>query len=744
MKNDQYKLLIKRCALSLVMMTAVLFSATISQEDSVKLYITVHDATNTMDLTYGWSADATDGYDNNVDHYAPPAPPSGSFDARLSYNSEDYLTDIRAPYSGQEIVWDVSFKASTGNAPVVLEWDPTKLPSDGTFVLKDPYGGSIVNINMRDVSSYTDTDTAPDQLQIVYSISNESVELSLTVHDAVNTMDLTYGWSTNATDGYDSGLDQYAPPAPPSGSFDARLSYNDEDYLTDIRAPYSSEDIVWNLSFKAGTGNAPVVLEWDPTKLPSDGTFILRDPYGGSIVNVNMRDVSSYTDSDVAPDQLQIVYTNSVTEIKANFNSDVQSGSYPLDVQFTDLSTGDIVSWSWNFGDGDSSTVQNPQHTYSVSGTYTVTLTVTNPYGSDSETKSDYITVYGPPIASYGATPKSGQYPLTVQFTDSSSSDPTSWKWHFGDGDSSTVQNPQHIYTASGTYTVTLIAANPYGSDTETKSDYITVYGPPIASYGATPKSGQYPLTVQFTDSSQSNPTSWSWDFGDDESSTVQNPQHIYTESGTYTVTLTVTNPYGSDTETKSDYITVYGSPIADFGAAPTSGQYPLTVQFTDSSQSDPTSWKWHFGDGDSSSVQNPQHIYTESGTYTITLIAANPYGSDTETKSDYITVNEDTTNIINVNVVSEYELSNAYPSPFNPRTTLKYGLPETTDITLSIFDVTGNKIKQWSISSQQAGWHEVIWDGTDMNRNVVSTGVYIYSLRAGNFVDSKKMVFMK
>ena len=98
----------------------------------------------------------------------------------------------------------------------------------------------------------------------------------------------------------------------------------------------------------------------------------------------------------------------------------------------------------------------------------------------------------------------------------------------------------------------------------------------------------------------------------------------------------------------------------------------------------------------------------------------------------------------IQESIPSNHWMSQNFPNPFNPTTTLKYGLLETSDITLNIFDITGRKIKQWSISSQQAGWHEVIWDGTDMNGNIVSTGVYIYMMQAGDFIDTKKMVFMK
>jgi hypothetical protein len=90
------------------------------------------------------------------------------------------------------------------------------------------------------------------------------------------------------------------------------------------------------------------------------------------------------------------------------------------------------------------------------------------------------------------------------------------------------------------------------------------------------------------------------------------------------------------------------------------------------------------------------------------------------------------------------FELSQNYPNPFNPTTTLAYRLPERADIKLNIFDITGQMVREWSISDQQAGWHQVIWDGRDMSGNLVSTGIYIYSLQAGDFVSTKKMLFIK
>jgi len=165
---------------------------------------------------------------------------------------------------------------------------------------------------------------------------------------------------------------------------------------------------------------------------------------------------------------------------------------------------------------------------------------------------------------------------------------------------------------------------------------------PPIANFSGNPTEGTAPLTVQFTDLSTNTPTSWSWDFGDGQTSEEQNPEHIYTEAGTYTVSLTATNEGGSDDEVKTDYITVTTpviAPVANFSGNPTEGTAPLTVQFTDLSTNTPTSWSWDFGDGTTSTEQNPEHIYTEVGTYTVSLTSTNEGGSDTEEKEDYITV---------------------------------------------------------------------------------------------------------
>jgi len=167
---------------------------------------------------------------------------------------------------------------------------------------------------------------------------------------------------------------------------------------------------------------------------------------------------------------------------------------------------------------------------------------------------------------------------------------------------------------------------------------------PPTADFSASPTSGPDPLTVQFTDLSTGGPTSWLWNFGDGYTSTAQNPAHIYLYPGQYSVSLTAQNAYGYDEIAKPYYITVTSSqvpPTADFSASPTSGPAPLTISFTDESAGSPTSWTWEFGDGLGSAAQDPTHIYAVPGDYTVTLTAYNAAGSDVETKSEYISVEE-------------------------------------------------------------------------------------------------------
>ena len=157
-----------------------------------------------------------------------------------------------------------------------------------------------------------------------------------------------------------------------------------------------------------------------------------------------------------------------------------------------------------------------------------------------------------PPAGDFSGSPASGAVPLTVQFTDQSSGYPASWHWSFGDGVTSFESNPIHTYQTEGTYTVSLTAANEAGSDTATKTDYVTVTTPPPpVAFEGLPAMGQTPLTVSFADQSPGDVLSWEWQFGDGATSAEQNPVHEYTAPGAYTVTLTMTNPDGIGSHSK-------------------------------------------------------------------------------------------------------------------------------------------------------------------------------------------------
>ncbi len=223
-----------------------------------------------------------------------------------------------------------------------------------------------------------------------------------------------------------------------------------------------------------------------------------------------------------------------------------------LEVAFEDSSTG-ATSWDWDFGDNSAhSTAQNPTHSYTAGGTYTVTQTVTNSAGSASI--SQFVTVVAPPVADFTHSITSSNT-LAVNFLDRSTNSPTAWTWNFGDCNFSTActdtrQNPAHVYGSPGSYTVLLTVRNSAGQDTQQRT--ITV-GAPRASFTYT-KAG---LVVTFTNTSTQSPTSYLWNFGDCSTnasctSSEASPSHTYLAAGTFNVTLSVTNAGGSNSTTQA------------------------------------------------------------------------------------------------------------------------------------------------------------------------------------------------
>ncbi|MEE9443188.1 MAG: PKD domain-containing protein [candidate division Zixibacteria bacterium] len=325
------------------------------------------------------------------------------------------------------------------------------------------------------------------------------------------------------------------------------------------------------------------------------------------------------------------------TEPIADFTSDITEGCEGATISFTDQSMY-ADTWEWDFGDGATSTDQNPTHTYTIAGTYAVSLTVTNLCGRDTETKLEYITIHPGPIADFIYDVSEGCSDGTVIFTDRSIN-ASSWFWDFGDGNTSIEQHPTYVYSASGTYMVSLTVTNECGEDTEQREVDILIGKAPIADFSADNVEGCIGYPISFIDLS-TDANSWYWEFGDGHTSTDQHPMHSYGATGTYTVTLTVANECGEDTEIKEAYIIIYALPTPDFTADETDICAGETVNFTDLS-SNADSWYWDFGDGTTSTDQNPSHTYTSVGDFDVSLRVENDCGSDSEYRDNYITVGQ-------------------------------------------------------------------------------------------------------
>jgi PGF-pre-PGF domain-containing protein len=336
----------------------------------------------------------------------------------------------------------------------------------------------------------------------------------------------------------------------------------------------------------------------------------------------------------------------------ADFAMNKVAGVAPLAIQFTDLSIGDIVLWRWDFGDGSSSNVRNPTHTYFLPGTYAVRLTVSNAIGvnlvySDDfgaqllgdvrniSAKKSLVFASETPVAYFYADFSEGQAPLTVQFFDGSTGYLNSWFWDFGDGSTSRTRNPRHTFYSPGTYNVRLTVKDAFGNGIYSGSKLIDVYDVPIADFSSNISGGHPPLTVQFTDNSTGNPTSWSWAFGDGSASNEINPVHTYYYPGNYKVTLLVSNRQGTSFNSWCNYnytcglLSTLKTSIIDVKTANLTADFTwreingtTTVYFYDISSDSPIAWKWDFNsDGYVDSIdKNPIYQFQNSGIHNVSL----------------------------------------------------------------------------------------------------------------------------
>ncbi len=307
----------------------------------------------------------------------------------------------------------------------------------------------------------------------------------------------------------------------------------------------------------------------------------------------------------------------------------IDEGCSPFEVEFNNFSTGGSL-FEWNFGDGDNSFLEEPEHTFlnttAEDTVYQVILAITSPFGCEDADSFD-ILVHPTPLPQFTVNPTNQVFPnSTVGITNITPAGPWNYLWEFGDGDTSSVEDPiEHMYATWGIFDITLTVSSAFCEDELTRT--IVIHPPlPVAEFD-TLVDACAPVSIQFSSNSLYGERFF-WEFGDGGTSSAENPFYTYQFPGSYTVRLTVTGPGGEvDTKEIIDAITVNEQPLANFVFTPDEVNVPLeSVSFINYSQY-AQFYEWDFGDGVTSVLENPQHAYGAAGQFFPELIAYTEFG---------------------------------------------------------------------------------------------------------------------
>jgi PKD repeat protein len=303
-----------------------------------------------------------------------------------------------------------------------------------------------------------------------------------------------------------------------------------------------------------------------------------------------------------------------------------------LGMQFIDQSTGYPATWLWDFGDGTTSDQQSPFHIFPSAGWYTVQLTIADSSAGCTDTYSEPVYVSDSTgtgcvaAFTYGTNPADS---LTISFTDLSEGNPVSWTWSFGDGTYSAEQNPVHTYAQAGLYQVCLTIQGTDSLCFDTSCDSIwvgsnTLQCEAMFTYYADSNGTGY--GIHFIDLSIGDITGWLWEFGDGAGSTEQNPYHVYADTGTYTVCLTIAGPDSSCYDTYCMAVRIGNG--TDCSSYFLYSAVNLTVTFAGyMNNSQQATYNWQFGDGSTGQGQSVTHTYGQPGSYTVELTTEDSTG---------------------------------------------------------------------------------------------------------------------
>jgi gliding motility-associated-like protein len=474
---------------------------------------------------------------------------------------------------------------------------------------------------------------------------------------------LAYGYANAESYGYSAGanvkdLYQFVSIQNQYASVPFPATCKNAPFFFAMVFPYQPSQIQWlfNGLFPDVTVPNPV---FDSTWTLSGKQlyrYKITAPYSIATVGTYpIRVLAQNPTSDGCSGEQEINYELQVYERPtANFNFS-STGCITDSVYFTDISNTNgrnAIEWNYNFGDNNAVNLKNPVHLYTTPGTFDVKYSVVTDIGCLSDTITKTITIAPQPTANFGVSaPTCVNRSITI--TDSStvaSSVITKWYWNFGDGSPQVVATsnlPQiKTYTSTGSFTITLKVETATGCQSTVFSRNITIAPLPVAEFSF----GNACLpsaSMSFTNNStipggNASQMSYSWDFGNNTNSQLQDPVAVYTAVGPYQVKLVVTSPAGCADSITKTVNTIYAQPQAQI-SSPDEVCLGTSASFIDQStapSSTITQWLWDFGNGQTSTAKDPVHTYSLAGTYTVSLTATSAIGCVSQVVTKNIIVN--------------------------------------------------------------------------------------------------------
>jgi PKD repeat protein len=550
----------------------------------------------------------------------------------------------------------------------------------------------------------------------IRDLCNPTMQLSYVTG---NTATGTINWNGGAID--DGVGVYYEPPVYPAtvSSIEFFISNNSSDgYIARVRDDDGGLGVPGTLLFGVTVPNTSVVAgTWNlvpvnPPVVITSGGFYVNFMQGGTTIFLGTENTGpmSLRNKEVLDNAWAEFRFNTTQDLMIRANLSGYPTSSPAG--FTHVVSGNNVAFSnttaggtayaWDFGDLTTSTAWSPTHIYANPGLYPVCLTVSSACASN--TFCDTIYICGDPVANFGQSIAG----TTVTFSDSSLNFPNSYYWDFGDGATDTVASPTHTYPTVGLYTACLIVNNLCGNDT-------TCFDVPTCPAPAADFSWNGTGTFySFTDNSNGLITDYLWDFGDGIFVSTQNPSHTYQGCGTYNVCLTVTDTCGNIDSTCNSF-TIDIPPVAMYSFT----QNSLTVNCSDLStgSGSVTSWAWDFGDGVTSTLQNPTHTYNTGGSYTICLTVTDSCGSDDTCMPTTLTTLDEMIAITRFQV---------FPNPTDGYFTIEGEMDNGMQVSISLSDLAGREV----VFIPEQDWSGHVRKTLDLSAQ--PAGVYFGTLQSG------------